>query len=150
MIIKSSAFHHNGGIPPKYTCDGKDINPALIIEDVPDNAKSLVLIVDDPDATHGATFIHWLMWNIPPQTSEIQEGDAPKGAVQGRNDFGNAEYGGPCPPQGSKPHRYMFKLFALDTILEIPVGSEKSELEKAIEGHIIEQTIFIGLYARTA
>ncbi len=148
MHLRTYSFRDGSNISPRHTCDGANVNPVLVIEDAPNEAKSLVLIVDDPDATGGTTFTHWLLWNIPSKTEEIREREAPKGAVEGRNDFGNEEYSGPCPPRGSRPHRYMFKLYALDTLLDIPKSSEKGKVERAMEGHIIEQTKITGLYAR--
>src|SRR5881275_684476 len=115
MKITSSAFREGESIPSKFTCDGGDTSPPLQIGDVPSGAKTLALIADDPDAP-GGLFTHWLVWNIPPQTSSIAEGSAPKG-VQGANDFGKSGYRGPCPPPGR--HRYSFKIFALDRELEL-------------------------------
>jgi len=135
-------------MPRTFTCDGANTSPSLAIEDVPKNAQSLVLIMDDPDATRGIPFIHWLLWNIPPKTSELREGEAPRGAVEGKNDFGSEGYGGPCPPRGAKPHRYMFKFYALDKTLDISKNSEKDKLERAMEGHILEQATLMGLYGR--
>ena len=117
MKISSPAFENNSKIPEKYTCDGENVNPPLKIEGVLKEAKSLVLIVDDPEA-HMGTFLHWLVWNIPPETDFIEENSLPKRAVQGKNDFGKENYGGPCPPFGT--HRYFFKLYALDKILDLP------------------------------
>ena len=117
MKITSSAFQEGGNIPSKFTCDGSDTSPPLQITGVPSEAKSLVLIADDPDAPSGL-FTHWLVWNIPPQTNSIAEGSAPKG-VQGTNDFGKSGYKGPCPPPGT--HRYSFKIFALDRELDLRV-----------------------------
>ena len=135
-------------MPQTFTCDGANMSPPLVIEDVLKEAQSLALIVDDPDATRGGTFTHWLVWNISPKTMEFQESEAPRGAVEGRNDFGNEGYGGPCPPRGAKSHRYMFKLYALDKILDLRRGAEKDKLKRAMEGHILEQTTLMGLYAR--
>jgi Raf kinase inhibitor-like YbhB/YbcL family protein len=149
MLLRSNVFRNDTAIPRTFTCDSINNSPPLIIEDVPREAESLALIVDDPDATMGGTFTHWVVWNIPPDTFEIPEGEAPKGAVQGRNDFGNEGYGGPCPPKGSKPHRYIFKLYALDKTLDLKRGSAKDSLEKAMENHILAQATLIGLYART-
>lgn len=143
--VSSTAFYHNDFIPQKYSCDGEDINPPIKIENVPVEAKSLVLIVDDPDAPMG-TWNHWLMWNIDPQINEIQENSVPGGAVLGTNDFGKLEYGGPCPPSGV--HRYFFRVFALDTMLNLPVGAKRSELEKAMENHLIDQGELMGKYQR--
>ena len=112
LILKSPAFENGAEIPSRYTCDGENINPTLIIENVPEGVKSLVLIMDDPDATGGATWDHWLLWNIPPETKEISENSVPAGAIQGKTSWGTNKYGGPCPPKGSSPHRYMFKLYA--------------------------------------
>jgi len=148
MILRSYSFRDGGNIPRTFTCEGANTSPSLVIEDVPRDAKSLALIIDDPDATMARTFTHWLIWNIPPETTELREGEVPRGAVQGRNDFGDEGYGGPCPPRGSKPHRYMFKLYALDKILDLRRGAEKDRLEKAIEDHILERTTLMGLYAR--
>lgn len=143
--VSSTAFYHNDFIPQKYSCDGEDINPPIKIENVPVEAKSLVLNVDDPDAPMG-TWNHWLMWNIDPQINEIQENSVPGGAVLGTNDFGKLEYGGPCPPSGV--HRYFFRVFALDTMLNLPAGAKRSELEKAMENHLIDQGELMGKYQR--
>lgn len=145
LKISSSVFKNKGNIPAKYTCDGMDINPPLLIENVSEKTKSLALIADDPDAPRG-TWVHWVLWNIDPKTREIREDSIPKGASQGWNDFSKADYGGPCPPSGT--HRYFFKLYALDTILDLSSNSTKVDLENAMKGHIIEQTQIIGLYKR--
>ncbi|OGG09802.1 hypothetical protein A2781_05075 [Candidatus Gottesmanbacteria bacterium RIFCSPHIGHO2_01_FULL_42_27] len=145
MKITSSAFSHNQNIPSKYTCDGGNISPPLSIGEVPATAKSLVLIVDDPDAP-GGDFSHWLVWNIDLQIEEIGEGGVLAGSVSGTNDFGKTGYGGPCPPGGT--HRYFFKIYALDTTLDIPAKSEKQELLNAISPHILDQGELIGLYGR--
>ena len=144
MKITSSAFHEGGNIPSKFTCDGSDTSPPLQIIGIPSEAKSLVLIVDDPDAP-GGLFTHWLAWNIPPQTGSIVEGSAPKG-VQGANDFGKSGYRGPCPPPGT--HRYSFKIFALDRELELRSGAKRSQVDAAMKGHVIAQGELIGRYAR--
>lgn len=145
MKITSKAFANNGFIPRKYTCDGQDINPPLTIKEIPANTKSLVLIVDDPDAPMGV-WTHWLVWNIDPKTTEIKEGIVPQGAVLGKNDFGKPDYGGPCPPRGT--HRYFFKVFALDVVLNLPSGASRSQLEKAMENHIVGQGQLMGKYSR--
>jgi len=145
LTISSLAFGHNGNIPAKNTCDGQDVNPSLTIRNVPPGAKSLALIVDDPDAPAG-TWVHWVLWNVAPDTSDIKEGSVPKGAIQGINDFRKHAYGGPCPPSGT--HRYFFKLYALDSLLNLGPNSRKAELEKAMQGHIISQAEIIGLYKR--
>jgi hypothetical protein len=144
MKITSSAFQQGGNIPSKFSCDGPNTSPPLQISDVPSEAKSLVLIVDDPDAPSGL-FTHWAVWNISPQTTTIGEGSTPKG-VQGTNDFGKSGYGGPCPPSGT--HRYYFKVFALDRELDLPVGAKRSQLDAAMKGHVIAQGELMGRYSR--
>lgn len=145
MKITSTAFEHNTQIPSKYTCDGDNSNPPLTIEGVPETAKSLVLIVDDPDAPVG-DWVHWTVWNIPSTTKEIAENSVPQG-IQGTTDFGTISYGGPCPPSGS--HRYFFKLYALDSELDLPSTAKKADIEKAIEPHTLDSTHLMGLYQRT-
>ena len=139
------AFKHNEFIPEKYTCDGKDINPPLLVENIPSGTKSMALIVDDPDAPAG-TWVHWVVWNISPDTKEMKESSVPEGAQQGVNDFRKHEYGGPCPPSGT--HRYFFKLYALDTMLNLGSKAKKSDVEQAMKGHILEKTELIGRYRR--
>ena len=142
--ITSSAFQDGGNIPSKFTCDGSDTSPPLHITGVPSGVKSLVLIADDPDAP-GGLFTHWLMWNIPPQTSSIPEGNATNG-MQGTNDFGKSGYRGPCPPPGT--HRYSFKIFALDRELDLRSGAKRNQLDAAMKGHVIAQGELVGRYAR--
>ena len=144
MKITSSAFQEGGNIPSKFTCDGGNASPPLQIAGVPSEAKTLVLIADDPDAP-GGLFTHWLVWNIPPQTNSIAEGSAPKG-VQGTNDFGKSGYGAPCPPSGT--HRYYFRVFALDRELTLPAGAKRSQLDGAMKGHVVAQGELMGRYAR--
>ena len=146
MKITSTAFENYQPIPAKYTCDGEDINPSLAFSDVPENAKSLVLIMDDPDATRGITWNHWVMWNISVQTTKIEENGSPPGAVRGLNSWPKKGYGGPCPPQ--KEHRYFFKLYALDTLLDLSEQSTKQDVEAVMQGHILEQAELVGLYKR--
>jgi len=143
MKLISPAFENNQLIPSKYTCDGEDINPPLEISEVPEGTQGLVLIVDDPDAPMG-TWTHWIVWNINPSTTLIEENSVPEGAFQGMNNFGKQPYGGPCPPSGT--HRYQFKLYALDTKLELNPLSDKKNIEEAMENHIIEETMLVGLY----
>ena len=143
MNITSSVFAEAGPIPDKYTCRGVDVNPPLAISGVPEMAKSLALIMDDPDAPR-MTWVHWVLWNIGTGTGSIGENSVPPGASQGMNDFRKKSYGGPCPPSGT--HRYFFKLYALDTNLELKEGSEKKELEKAMEGHIVATAQLMGTY----
>ena len=145
MKLESPVFPNNDKIPSKYTCDGMNVNPPLKISEVPAAAKSLVLILDDPDAPSG-DFVHWTVWNIAPATVEIQEDSVPAGAVQGSTDFGSSGYGGPCPPSGA--HHYQFKLYALDTVLNIPQSSKKKDIEQAINAHVLDQALLVGLYQR--
>jgi Raf kinase inhibitor-like YbhB/YbcL family protein len=145
LKITSPAFASNGYIPARYTCDGTDISPPLEIGNIPAEAKSLTLIVDDPDAPVGM-WVHWVVWNIDPATREIAEDSVPHAATQGKNDWKRNGYGGPCPPSGV--HRYFFKLYALDTKLNLGAGTTKSNLEKAMEGHILAKSELIGLYKR--
>jgi Raf kinase inhibitor-like YbhB/YbcL family protein len=142
LKITSSVFDENNFIPAKYSCEGEDVNPPLAIENIPEEAKSLAIIVDDPDA-RTATWVHWVMWNIP-VTHHLKENHIP--GVQGINDFGRQKYNGPCPPQGT--HHYYFKVYALDGVLDIPEGSNKLQLEKAMSDHIIAFGEIIGLYTR--
>jgi Raf kinase inhibitor-like YbhB/YbcL family protein len=132
-------------IPRKYTCDGENINPPLEFNHVPSQAKSLALVLDDLDAPRG-TFVHWIMWNIDPGIGGLEENSVPKGAVQGMNDFKKHKYGGPCPP--SRAHRYVFKVFALDTRLNLGPNSTKIDLQKALQGHVIAEAQIIGRYGR--
>jgi Raf kinase inhibitor-like YbhB/YbcL family protein len=145
LNITSPAFLSNETIPAKYTCDGADINPPLMFGGIPEKAKSLVLIVDDPDASAG-NWNHWVFWNVDPKVTAIVEDSIPSGAVLGTNSFGRLTYGGPCPPSGT--HRYFFKLYALDTMLDLPEGSKKDDLEKAMGSHILEEANLIGRYER--
>lgn len=142
MKITSPEFGNNEFIPKKFTCEGNDINPCLIIEDITKQAKSLALIVDDPDAPMG-TWVHWVVYDIP-VVSKIDEHSIP--GKQGSNDFGRKDYGGPCPPSGT--HRYFFKIYALDTQLNLTEGINKETLEKAMQGHILDKAELIGLYKR--
>ena len=141
----TTVFGHNEKIPSEYTCDGEDLAPELNISDVPESAKELVLIVDDPDAPMG-TWVHWLVYNIPVSTTKIDAKNLPKETRQGMTDFGRIGWGGPCPPSGT--HRYFFKLYAIDNILNLQEGATKSQLESAIKGHVIEKDELIGLYKR--
>ena len=145
LQITSSAFQNNGHIPRQYTCDGKDINPPLMIANCPQGTKSIALICDDPDAP-GGIWVHWVIWNIFPDVKEIKENIVPTGAIVGVNDFRQNRYGGPCPPSGT--HRYFFKVYALDTTFGISPNSTKADLEKAMKGHILGQGELIGLYKR--
>ena len=144
MKITSSAFQEGGDIPSKFTCDGADMNPALRFEGAPGEAKSLLLIVDDPDAPVGL-FTHWLVWNIDPKTTEIAEKSVPPRAVQGTNDYPGRGYDGPQPPSGT--HRYYFRIIALDKKLDLPSSAKRKELDKAMSGHVIAQGEYMGRYS---
>jgi len=143
MKITSPAFEAKGMIPQKYTCQGQDINPPLIIEQIPDEAGSLALIVEDPDAPAG-NWIHWIVYGIP-VIDRIQENSVP--GTQGRNDFDKMDYGGPCPPSGV--HRYFFRLYALDTTLDLEEGINKDTLVNAMENHILDQAELVGRFGKS-
>lgn len=145
MKITTKSFSNTRPIPERFTADGKNVNPPLTISGVPEKTKSLALIVDDPDAPSG-TWDHWLVWNIKPATATIDEDSVPHGAVVGRNDFGHAKYEGPSPPAGT--HRYFFRLYALDTMLDLPAGAGRSQLEAAMQGHVLARAALLGRYAR--
>ena len=147
LKISSTAFENNGEIPSFYTCDESNVSPPLKFEGVPEKAKSLVLIMDDPDAVKpvGKVWDHWVVFNIPPETKGAVEGRDPEGTM-GLNSRNNLTYGGPCPPDGE--HRYFFRLYALDTKLKLKEGATKAEVLKAVEGHIIEKAELIGKYKR--
>lgn len=147
MKLTSPAFKHGQRIPAIYTCDGKNINPPLVISEVPPGTKSLALIVDDPDAPAGV-WVHWVVWNIRPDTNKIAEGSVSKEAEEGITSFGRTGYGGPCPPRGT--HHYFFRLYALDTKLNLPKQSSREQADKAMKLHIIAETKLMGLYERTA
>lgn len=145
MKITSSAFSDHGTIPHEYTCDGEDISPPLYFENVPDEAQSLTLIVEDPDAP-GKTWVHWVVVNIDPATTRVLEDSVPTGGFEAMTDFGHTGWGGPCPPTG--PHRYYFKLYALDTTLDITEDITREEVENAMEGHILEKAELVAIYSR--
>lgn len=150
LILKSADFVHQGEIPKLFTCDGGDIPPTLGWSGLPARAKSLALIVDDPDAPDPAnpkmTWVHWILYNIPPTAGGVAAEDIPPGALQGKNDWQKAGYGGPCPPIGR--HRYFHKLYVLDTVLPDLHLPNKDQLLKAMAGHIVAQTELIGTYQR--
>jgi len=155
LQITSPAFSQGGSIPSKYTCEGQDISPPLAWSGGPPNAKSYALIVDDPDAPDPAkpqrVYVHWVVYNIPSSTVSLPETASkkgmPKAAVQGKNDWGKPEYGGPCPPIGR--HRYFFKLYALDAELSGSL-SGKTEVERAMKGHIVASAELMGTYQKAA
>jgi Raf kinase inhibitor-like YbhB/YbcL family protein len=147
LRITSPAFASGEAIPARYTCDGADVSPPLAIAGVPEQARSLALVMDDPDAPVG-TWVHWVEWNIDPKTREIPENGSPPGGVEGRNSWHRTGYGGPCPPSGS--HRYFFKLYALDALLDLPSGAGKTELERAMRGHVVAEGELMGTYRRSS
>jgi Raf kinase inhibitor-like YbhB/YbcL family protein len=154
LALASTAFLHDGAIPVTYTCQGKDISVPLAWSGLPAGTRSLALIVDDPDAPDPAapkmTWVHWVLYNIPPGTDGLKEGvkstDLPKGTLEGRNDWGRTGYGGPCPPIGR--HRYFFKLYALDAVLPDLGTPDKQRLERAMKGHVLEKHELVGTYAK--
>jgi len=145
LTVTSAVFAEGAAIASKYTCDGEDVNPPLAIGATPAGTRSLAMIMDDPDAPVG-TWVHWVAWDIPPQTREIPENGMPAGAKQGRNDWKRNNYGGPCPPSGT--HRYYFKLYALDTTLTLAPSATKADLERAMQGHVLAAGQLMGTYKR--
>ena len=153
FALVSPAFHDRSPIPARFTCDGADVSPPLGVLDPPPEALSLVLICDDPDAP-GGTFVHWVLYNLPPDTRSLPEG-VPAfeilrelgGARQGKSDFHRIGYGGPCPPPGT-PHHYEFRLYALDVLLTLKGGPAKADVERAMEGHVLAMSRLVGVYQR--
>lgn len=145
FAISSPAFSQGRPIPARFTADGPDISPELRIENAPAGVAAFALIMDDPDAPVG-TWVHWVVWNLPPTTRTIAEGSLPDGAVEGRNSWGRNEYNGPAPPSGT--HRYFFKLYALDTSLSFAHPPTKQQLEQAMKGHVLAHAELVGTYAR--
>ena len=152
FILTSAAFRDGAPIPGKYTCDGGDVSPPLTWSGAPAGTRSVALIADDPDAP-GGTWVHWVLYNLSAEVSDLPENIAKVesldlgGARQGRNDFRRPGYGGPCPPPGPA-HRYFFKLYALDTRLELKAGAQKKDVEAALEGHALGSAQLMGTYAR--
>jgi Raf kinase inhibitor-like YbhB/YbcL family protein len=144
LLISSPAFENEGDIPSKYTCDGEDINPQLTVDNIPENTKTLAIIVEDPDAPKG-TFDHWLVWNVPPE-SIIEENRIP--GISGTNGAGKTGYYGPCPPSGT--HRYYFHVFALDSSLDLQGGTDKKTLQNTMEPHIVAKGTLMGRYKKAA
>lgn len=142
MQLTSDLFQNNGDLPALCTCKGQNTSPSLRISDIPAGTVSLALIMHDPDAP-GGDFLHWTMWNIDPATSLIEENSVPANARQGSNDFGDAGYGGPCPPSGT--HRYVFELFALNTSINAPDGSDRRTVEAALQPHVLSSAKLVGL-----
>ncbi len=146
MTFSSTDFAEGQPIPKDYAMRGGNKSPQLLIGSIPGNAKTMALIVDDPDAPAGL-WTHWLMWNIPASTAVISEGKVPEGAVEGKNSFGNGRYDGPAPPSGT--HRYFFHIYALDTSLSLDQGASRAELEAAMKGHVVGDAKFFGTYSAT-
>ena len=151
MEIKSSSFQHEAMIPAQYTCDGRNISPPLSWNGAPEKTKSFALICDDPDAPVG-DWVHWVLFNLPPDTRKLEEGvpaasRLSSGAVQGLNDYNRSGYAGPWPPPG-RPHRYVFKVFALDTMLDLDARARKADLLRAMEGHILARGQLVGAFGR--
>ena len=151
LQLTTAAFPAGGTIPQKFTCDGPDVSPALSWTDPPAGTKSLALIVDDPDAPAG-TWVHWVLYDLPAATRKLPEGvgkdpELPDGSRQGRNDFGKIGYNGPCPPKGPA-HRYFFKLYALDSKLELKPGSLKADVERVMKNHVLGHTELVGKFGR--
>jgi Raf kinase inhibitor-like YbhB/YbcL family protein len=145
MILNSMSFTEGGFIPRKHTCDGANVSPYLTWQSAPEATKSLAIILDDPDAPSG-DFVHWVLFDIPAAFSELREGVQMVG-VPGANSFRKLGYNGPCPPRGPA-HRYIFKLYALDQLLRLPPGATKSDLERAMQGHILDRAQLMGRYSR--
>lgn len=150
FTLQSSAFQNGGSIPKKFTCEAADVSPELTWSGVPEKTQSFALIADDPDAPMG-TWVHWVIYDLPPNTAKLPEGvpkqeQAASGA-QGKNSSGKIGYGGPCPPPG-KPHRYFFKLYALDSKLNLKPGARKPEVEAAMKGHVLAEAELMGKYGR--
>lgn len=152
FMLKCSAFEPGSLIGRAYTCDGRDITPPLRWENPPSGTRSFALVCEDPDAPMG-TWVHWVIYNIPATARELSEGfppreKSPDGSLQGQNDFGRLGYGGPCPPRG-KPHRYFFRLYALDSVPGLGPGATRKALLKATEGHVLAQAELMGTYGRS-
>jgi Raf kinase inhibitor-like YbhB/YbcL family protein len=153
MQVTSGAFSEGGTIPTQCTADGKDVSPPLSWSGAPATTRTVALVCDDPDAPRAQPWVHWVLFNLPADKKELEEAVAPTetlpdGAEQGKNDFGKIGYGGPAPPPG-KPHRYFFKLYALDTRLDLQPGVTKQQLEKAMKGHILAKAELMGKYGRS-
>jgi Raf kinase inhibitor-like YbhB/YbcL family protein len=151
LVVSSAAFAEGTVIPGRHTCDGENLSPALAWTGVPVGTRSFALICDDPDAPRG-TWVHWVLWNLPADAIELGEGvprkpELPSGVRQGSNEGGDLGYAGPCPPPGG-PHRYYFRLHALDSALNLPPGVHRSDLETAMEGHVLGRAVTMGTYER--
>lgn len=146
FTLHSDAFEPNARIPQKYTGEGPDVSPALRWTDPPAGTKSFALICEDPDAPRPTPWVHWLVWNIPADRRSLEENA--RGLPMGGNDFGTQRYGGPMPPKGHGVHHYYFRLYALDTMLDLPAGVTKEQLLRAMKGHILAEATLVGTYSR--
>jgi Raf kinase inhibitor-like YbhB/YbcL family protein len=144
MRISSTEFSGGKPIPSKYSCEGNDVSPPVAFTGIPSGTKTLALVADDPDAPAGL-WVHWVVWNIPPETPELKEGAVPPG-MQGRNGWGKNAYGGPCPPSGM--HRYFFTLYALDKALDLPASTDAAGLREAMKGHVLSEAKLLGTYSK--
>lgn len=155
LRLVTAAFDSGDVIPRKYTCEGDNVSPALSWTNVPEGTRSMALIVDDPDAPRG-TFVHWVLFNLPPETGTLPENlqvdehfsESEFQPVEGVNDFGDMGYGGPCPPRGDTSHRYSFRLYALDTTLDLGEGATKKQVTQAMDGHVLDEADYMGTYRR--
>lgn len=147
LTLKTSAFKHGGKIPEKYTCSGEDVSPALSWYNAPEGTVSFALICDDPDAPTSTPWVHWVIFNIPKTITSLSEGVKGIG-IEGKNSWKNSGYGGPCPPKGHGIHRYFFKLYALDTTLNLKPKANKFNVEAAMNGHILAQAEYMGTFER--
>lgn len=149
LALTSTAFQHRGTIPERYTCEGANVSPPLSWDDPPEGTRSFALVVDDPDAP-GKVWVHWLAWDIPASARTLREdlGPTEPDMLQGRNDFGDRGYGGPCPPKGHGAHRYVFHLYALDTLLNVAPGASRRELDAAMKGHVLATGEIVGHFHR--
>lgn len=145
LRITSPAFRDNERIPAKYTCEGEDVSPQLVVENVPAGTKSLALVMEDPDAPNGL-WVHWAVWNINPNIGIIAEHAEPRESVIGKNSWGHNRYGGPCPPSGT--HRYIFRLYALNATLDLAGSASRDQLDEAMYRHILAEALLTGLYAK--
>lgn len=147
MQLTSSDLTENEGVPKRFTCEGEDVSPHLQWTDVPEEARELALVCDDPDAPRG-TFTHWVLWGLPPETGSLKTGELPDGARQGTNGFGTIGYRGPCPPPGHGTHHYHFTLYALSGTVDLEDGASVDELRAAIEGNVVAESTLIATYER--
>ncbi|MER6732240.1 YbhB/YbcL family Raf kinase inhibitor-like protein [Streptomyces puniciscabiei] len=147
LTVSSTAFPDGGTIPRRNTCDGADVSPPLALGAVPAHTASLALLLRDSDAAHG-TFTHWLVWDIAAHTTRLAAGEHPRGATEGRNDFGRTGYGGPCPPRGDRPHRYVLTVYAVDRRVSLGAGATPADLLRALSGHTLAMGTVTGRYGR--